>query len=174
MRFIFGAPVAFLAPAVGYMLNWIVAWVVKGVPHIATGYWPAHMFCGGDGGITLYCGRSPGDLGHFMLIFFFFACIAGWESIRILLPNAHGVQEIAPRKSVLTTVRKAAAWSIVLLPSLVLLPHIVITLKAAPAPFGYYGWGTEIFVDFLRTWIAGACAMLLYAILRRGGSTGFA
>jgi hypothetical protein len=174
MRFIFGAPVAFLAPAVGYMLNWIIAWFVKGVPGIATTYWPANIFCASHGEITLYCGRSPGDLEHFMLIFFFVACIIGWESIRILLPNADGPAQTRDRNGVGAVVTRIVAWSIVVLPTLILAPHIYLTLEAMPAAFSYYGWGTETFVDFLRTWVAGTSFMLLYAIVRRGGSTGFA
>ncbi|MDH3228928.1 MAG: hypothetical protein OEN55_03950 [Alphaproteobacteria bacterium] len=174
MRFIFGAPVAFVAPAVGYMLNWIVAWFVKGVPNIATTYWPANIFCASNGDITLFCGRSPGDLEHFMLVFFFVACIIGWESIRILLPNAQGPVETGGRPGVGPTFTRIVAWSIVALPSLILAPHIYLTIKAMPAAFSYYGWGTETLVDFLRSWIAGASFMLLYAIARRGGSTGFA
>ena len=174
MRFIFGAPVAFIAPVVGYMLNWIIAWFVKGVPNIATTYWPANIFCASNGKITLYCGRSPGDLEHFMLIFFFAACIIGWESIRILMPNAHGPGEIEGRKWTGATIRRIIAWSIVVLPSLILAPHIYLTIQAMPAAFSYYGWGTETLVDFLRSWVAGASFMLLYAIVRRRGSTGFA
>jgi len=174
MQLVFGAPVAFLAPAVAYMMNWIVAWVANDVPGLASSYWPVSMFCSVNGDIKLYCGRSIGDLEHFMLIFFFAACIMGWESIRILLPDPRGPEDLSARKTFFSTFRKVVAWSIVVLPTVVLAPHIYATVQAVPAPFGYYGWGTEMLVDFLRTWIAGACAMLLYAILRRGGSTGFA
>jgi hypothetical protein len=174
MRFIFGAPVAFAAPAVGYMLNWIIAWFVKGAPSTATTYWPANLFCASNGKVSLFCGRSPGDLEQFMLIFFFVGCIVGWESIRILLPNTHGPTEIARRDGLVPRVTQIIAWSIVVLPTLILAPHIHATLAASPGAFGYYGWGTETLVDFLRSWIAGACAMLLYAIIRRGGSTGMA
>ncbi len=174
MRFIFGAPVAFVAPAVGYMLNWIIAWFVKGVPNIATTYWPANLFCANNGRISLFCGRSPGDLEHFMLAFFFVACLIGWESIRILLPSTHGAVAIGDHGSIGATVTRAVAWSIVILPTLILAPHIYLTIEASPGAFSYYGWGTETFVDFLRSWIAGAAAMLLYALARRGGSTGMA
>jgi len=174
MRFIFGAPVAFVAPAVGYMLNWIIAWFAKGVPDIATTYWPANLFCASNGEITLFCGRSPSDLEQFMLVFFFVACIVGWESIRILLPNTHGPVEFEQRPGLIAHITRGVAWSIVILPTLILAPHIYLTIEALPGAFSYYGWGTETFVDFLRCWIAGASLMLLYAIVRRGGSTGFA
>ena len=66
------------------------------------------------------------------------------------------------------------AWSIVALPTLILAPHIYLTIEASPGAFSYYGWGTETLVDLLRSWVAGASFMLLYAIARRGGSTGMA
>ncbi len=174
MRFIFGAPVAFVAPAVGYMLNWIIAWSAKGFPKIATTYWPANLFCANHGKVSLFCGRSVGDLEHFMLIFFFVACIIGWESIRILLPTTHGAVEAQSRGGTGAAITRIIAWSIVVLPTLILAPHIYLTIEATPGAFSYYGWGTDTFVDFVRSWIAGASLMLLYAIARRGGSTGMA
>ena len=66
MKLIFGAPVALLAPYVGYMLIWIVSWISKGIPGVAVQYWPPGMFCYQDSALQPFCGRSPDELAWFV------------------------------------------------------------------------------------------------------------
>lgn len=167
MKLVFGAPVALFAPYVGYMLTWIVAWIYHAAPGVALLYWPPKMFCFGGSKFSLFCGRSPGDLDWFILIGFFSCCLIGWESVRILLPDVHDPDQIARRKNALTPIVKAMAWGIVVLPTLIIAPHIVSTLESTPGAWSTYGWGTETTVDFIRMWVAGAMAMFLYGIVRR-------
>lgn len=167
MRLVFGAPVALLAPYVGYMLTWIVAWIYNEAPGVALQYWPPGLFCVRNTDFEVFCGRSPTDLTWFILLAFFACCLLGWESVRILLPDVNDPDQIAKRKSALTPIIKAMAWGVVVLPTLVIAPHIYSTLESTPGAWSAYGWGTETFVDFVRMWVAGAMAMFLYGILRR-------
>jgi hypothetical protein len=167
MRIVFGAPVALFAPYVGYMLTWIVAWIYNGAPSVALQYWPPGMFCFRNSEIELFCGRSPDDLAWFIMLGFFTCCLLGWETVRILLPGLNDPDQIAPRKTALTPIIKGMAWSVVILPTLIIAPHIYSTLESTPGAWSSYGWGTETFVDFVRMWVAGAMAMFLYGILRK-------
>lgn len=167
MKLIFGAPVALLAPYVGYMLTWIVAWIYNAAPGVAVQYWPPGMFCFRSSELQLFCGRSPDDLAWFIMIGFFTCCLLGWESVRILLPGVNDPTQIAERKTVLAPIVKGMAWGIVILPTLIIAPHIFSTLESVPGAWSDYGWGTETFIDFARMWIAGALAMFLYGVLRK-------
>lgn len=167
MRLIFGAPVALLAPYVGYMLVWIVAWIYNAVPGVALRYWPPGLFCSNNGNLNLFCGRSPDDLTWFILIAFFTCCLVGWEAVNILMPGVKDPDRIAARKSSLTPIIKGLAWSIVILPTVIIAPHIFNTLESTPGAWSHYGWGTETLIDAIRMWIAGALAMFLYGILRK-------
>jgi len=166
MKLIFGAPVALFAPYVGYMLVWIVAWVYNAAPSVALQYWPPGLFCVASSKFSLFCGRSPTDLNWFILIGFFTCCLVGWEAVRILLPGVNDPKQNVQRKSSLTPIIKSLAWSIVILPTLIIAPHIFNTLDSIPAPWGEYGWGTAAFIDFVRMWTAGAMTMFLYGIMR--------
>lgn len=167
MKIVFGAPVALFAPYVGYMLTWIAAWIYNGAPSVAVRYWPPGMFCAKGTNIQMFCGRSPDDLAWFIMIGFFTCCLVGWESVRILLPGINDPSQIAKRKSALTPIIKGIAASVVILPTLVILPHILSTLDSSPAAWSNYGWGMETSIDFVRMWVAGAMAMFLYGILRK-------
>ncbi len=171
MKLIFGAPVALLAPYVGYVMIWVIAWIANGLPTTATRYWPPEIFCMTGNRLNLFCGRSPDDLSYFMLIFFFACCMLGWEAIRILMPGVNDPDQIARRKTAATPIVQGIAWSIVVLPTLIIAPHIAITLDSMPGAFTQYGWGTDALVDFARTWVAGALAMFVYAIARKSSLT---
>ena len=166
MKLVFGAPVALLAPYVGYMLTWIVAWIYNSAPGVAVQYWPPGLFCVRNTQLEIFCGRSPTDLTMFIITAFFACCLIGWESVRILLPAPGDPDQIAKRESALAPFVRAMAWGIVVLPTLVIGPHIYNTLQSVPGAFSSYGWGTETMVDFIRMWVAGAMTMFLYGILR--------
>jgi hypothetical protein len=167
MRIVFGAPVALFAPYVGYTLTWIVAWIYNGAPGTALQYWPPGMFCFRNSEIQLFCGRSPDDLAWFIMLGFFTCCLVGWEAVRILMPGLNDPDQIAQRKTALTPIIKSMAWSVVILPTLIIAPHIYSTLESTPGAWSSYGWGTETFVDSVRMWVAGAMSMFLYGILRK-------
>lgn len=167
MRLIFGAPVALFAPYVGYMLTWIVAWIYNAAPGTALQYWPPGMFCFRNSEIQLFCGRSPDELAWFIMLGFFTCCLVGWEAVRILLPGINDPDQITERKTALTRIVKGMAWSIVILPTIIIAPHIYNTLDSSPGRWSEYGWGTEAFVDFVRMWVAGAMTIFLYGILRK-------
>ena len=166
MRIVFGAPVALFAPYVGYMLIWIVAWIYNAAPSVAVRYWPPSLFCFRNSELELFCGRSPNELTNAILIGFFACCLIGWESVRILLPGVNDPAQIAKRKTVVTPIIQGMAWSIVILPTLIIAPHIISTLNSAPGAWSSYGWGTETLIDAVRMWVAGAMSMFLYGILR--------
>ncbi|MBE9557434.1 MAG: hypothetical protein IMF08_11310 [Proteobacteria bacterium] len=166
MKLIFGAPVALLAPYVGYMLIWIVSWIYEGVPGIAVQYWPSGMFCYRDSAMQPFCGRSPDELAWFVMIGFFTCCLVGWEAVRILMPGVNDPTQIVGRKTALSKVTKGIAWGIVLLPTLIIAPHIFSTLASVPGAWSSYGWGTETMIDFIRMWVVGTMAMFLYGVLR--------
>jgi hypothetical protein len=167
MRLIFGAPVALLSPYVGYMLIWIAAWIHNGAPGVAVRYWPPGLFCVENSKFNLFCSRSPDDLTWFILIGFFTCCLVGWEAVRILLSEVNDPDLIAKRKTARTLIVKGIAWSIVILPTLVIAPHIYSTLESTPGTWTTYGWGTEASIDFIRMWVAGAMTMFLYGVLRK-------
>lgn len=166
-KLIFGAPVALLAPYVGYMLNWIIAWIMDGFSSTAVGYWPPRLFCFDSGVPVAYCGRSPSDLDQFMMVFFFVCCLVGWEAIHTLLPSANDPEQAHRRRWFGSYIVEGMAWSIVVLPTLVLLPHIAITVDSTPGTWGLYGWGGQTLLDFFRSWVLGAAAMFGYALFRR-------
>lgn len=167
MRLIFGAPVALLAPFVGYMLTWIVAWIYNAAPGIAVQYWPPGMFCFNGGGPDIFCGRTPDDLAWFIFIGFFTCCLVGWEAMQILMPGVNDPSPAPGRKSTLALIRKGMAWSIVILPTVIMAPHIYSTLESVPGAWSNYGWGFETLLDAIRMWVVGATSMFLYGILRK-------
>jgi hypothetical protein len=166
MKLVFGAPVALLAPYVGYMLIWIVAWIYNAVPGVALQYWPPSLFCYRNSAFELFCGRSPTDLTWFIFLGFFTCCLLGWEAVRTLMPSSGDPEQIAQRKTALTPIVKGMAWSIVILPTVIIAPHIISTIESTPGAWSAYGWATETMVDFIRMWVAGAMAMFLYGIMR--------
>ena len=82
------------------------------------------------------------------------------------MPGVNDPTQIADRKTALSPVIKGIAWSIVLLPTMIIAPHIFSTLASVPGAWSAYGWGTETMVDFIRMWVAGAMTMFLYGIMR--------
>lgn len=167
MRIVFGAPVALFAPYVGYMLIWIAAWIYNGFPSSAVRYWPPGLFCVRNSQFQMFCGRSPNELTEGILVGFFACCLIGWEATRILLPGINDPDQIARRKTVVTPIIQGMAWGIVVLPTLVIAPHVISTLDSTPAAWITYGWGSEAVVDAIRMWVAGAMAMFLYGIVRK-------
>lgn len=165
-KLLFGAPVALLAPYVGYMLTWVIAWIMQGVPGSAVGYWPPNLYCV-DGGLpVLYCGRSPSDLDQFMLVFFFACCLVGWEAVNILMPGRRDPTPIPGRRWYGSYIVQGLAWSVAVLPTLIILPHILATIDGAAGVWGFHGWGGETMLDFFRSWLIGVLAMFGYALFR--------
>ncbi len=167
MRTLFGAPIAMIAPVVGYLLNWIAVWISQGLPRYATSYWPPNVFCRGLKPIDVFCSGRPGTKEYMIIFSFFICCIVGWESIRLLGADPEGPERAKDKSRTLENISRGLAWSIVLLPTIILLPHVYMTTSGMPGVWGWYGWGTETVLDLSRAWFVGTAFMFLYALTRR-------
>ena len=165
-----GAPIVFLTPIYAYLLTWMAAWIVHGLPRVAVAYWPLHLFCGGLRSMNLFCGRTPGNIDYFLLLFFLIGTVIGWEAMRNLAIDGYGPRRMEEDPGIVGRVSRVLAIVLLVLPLLVAGPHILLTTQILPGVFARHGWSTFVFLDFLQMWRGGLAFLLAYALLRRSAA----